>query len=493
MWVALQKITLIVWLTYYSYLYGGYGVNNGTGYDDAYILSLPSFTWVKAWPTDKTQAYPHGGCSANVINRDQMIIIGGWFPDSDQCDSPNSQGQHNMNLGYNGPSNTLWDKYDPSVSMYFVPTPVVSAIGGGPTGGATATKPASWANPDLSVYFDRVPTFTARAATRSIPSSTASPSSTGDPKKTNVGAIAGGVVGGLVVLIVILSLILFCLSRRKKALKNKGEKKSNPSPPPAELAATSPAQEMPSPGTSKYMSIQSQAASPGIHPAYADHSMHSRSPSNDHHTPVFPYPLQQHQSHSPTNTPSHPSPYNSEFPPQTYQQPNGFAPYSDNPNAHDTHNYNPNAYPQSDLQSHYSYPTPHSPSHPPFIPVQQAQIYYPPPPDRSHPPSSNQRGSPSGTQYSGDTENGPLPPSTTNTPAQFYAQPVPVRGPHIMSGGANGGASLTPGGHSGEGNFQEGGGSLRGSGFQEGGGSLRGSVDSRRRMGRGRFVEVDHM
>lgn len=118
--------------SYNIYLYGGFGVENVTGYDDAYILSLPSFKWIKAWPTDNnTQAYPHGGCTANVINRDQMLVIGGWFTASDQCDSENSQGQHNMNLGYNGPKNTLWDKYDPSVSKYFVPTPVISAIGGG--------------------------------------------------------------------------------------------------------------------------------------------------------------------------------------------------------------------------------------------------------------------------------------------------------------------------------------------------------------------------
>jgi hypothetical protein len=244
-----------------------------------------------------------------------------------------------------------------------------------------------------------------------------------------------------------------------------------------------------SPGTSKYMSIQSQSGSPGIHPAYAaDHSVHSRSPSNDYHTPVFPYPV-QHQSHSPTVATSYPSPYNSEFPPQTYQQPNGYAPYSDNPATNDAQNYNSNTYAQSDRQSQHSYPTPHSPSHPPFAPVQQPQVYYPPPPERSQPPYSNQRGTPDGTQYSGDTANGPQPPSTTNTPAQFYAQPVPVRGPHVMSGGA----SLSPGGHGGDGSFQESVGNLRGSGFQEGGGSLRGSVDSRRRMGRGRFVEVDHM
>lgn len=461
-------------LTYDSYLYGGFGFGNVTGYDDAYILSLPSFTWINVF--NKTQGNPHGGCTANVINRDQMIILGGWFTDSDQCDSPNSQGQHNMNLGYNGPSNTLWDKYDPKVTKYFVPTPVVSAIGGGPTGGATVTKPATWDNPDLSIYFNRVPTFGARAATRTVPTNTANPSSTGEAKKTNVAAIAGGVVGGLAALIVILSLILFCLHRRKKALKNK-EKDKTPTPPPAELAATSPIQEMPSPGNPKYMSIPSQP-SPSLHPAYAgDHSTHSRTPSNDYHTPTSTYPLQQHHSTSPTTAAPFPSPYNTEYHQQNYTQQNGYPPYSDHSHPHDNQSYDPNSYAHSDQQTQYSYPTPHSPSHPPFAPAQQHQVYYPPPPERSQHSYSHQTGTPDGTQYSSDTESSPLPPSTTNTPAQFYAQPVPVRGPQVMSGGAG----LSPNSQGGD------------NGFQEGGGSLRGSVDSRRRMGRGRFVEVDHM
>lgn len=130
--LSAKEGTVDVFLTFSSYLYGGFGIENVTGFDDAYILSLPSFTWIKAWPTDNNiQPYPHGGCTANAVNRDQMIVIGGWFPTADVCDSPNSQGQHNMNLGYNGPARTLWDKYDPKVETYFVPTPVISAIGGG--------------------------------------------------------------------------------------------------------------------------------------------------------------------------------------------------------------------------------------------------------------------------------------------------------------------------------------------------------------------------
>jgi hypothetical protein len=34
-------------LTLRSYLYGGASIGDGVGYGDVYILSLPSFTWIK--------------------------------------------------------------------------------------------------------------------------------------------------------------------------------------------------------------------------------------------------------------------------------------------------------------------------------------------------------------------------------------------------------------------------------------------------------------
>jgi hypothetical protein len=63
------------------------------------------------------------------------MVIGGWFPNSTftDCDSADTQGQHNMVLGGNSgkQDNAIWDKYDPKLSSYAVPTMVVSAIGGG--------------------------------------------------------------------------------------------------------------------------------------------------------------------------------------------------------------------------------------------------------------------------------------------------------------------------------------------------------------------------
>lgn len=120
-----------------SYLYGGFGFPDPLAFNDVYILSLPSFKWIKAYNLDPSAPSPdpagHGGCSANVVNHDQMIIIGGWFGQqgAPQCDSPDTQGLHNMILGNNTAKGAIWDQYDPKLSKYEVPAAIISAIGGG--------------------------------------------------------------------------------------------------------------------------------------------------------------------------------------------------------------------------------------------------------------------------------------------------------------------------------------------------------------------------
>ncbi|KAF1940761.1 hypothetical protein EJ02DRAFT_423610 [Clathrospora elynae] len=401
------------------YLYGGYGFSR-PAFDDAYILSIPSFTWIKVYPTDGNDSVPstfgHGGCSANVVNHAQMLVMGGWFPSYDKCDSPESQGQHNMVLGYNGKAGKLWDKYDPELSHYVVPSPIIAAIGGGPTGGATVTKPSTWGHPDLATYYTLKPTFSSRAATRSVPPATSSPSS-GSPKKTSVAAIAGGTAGGLAVLIVILGLILFCLHRRKKALKKEGgqnEPPPPPPPPPAELAVTSISHEMSSSIASKYVSIhdQSEPVAMSNYPNY--YQQHSRSASHEYN-----------------------SPYSAQEPPLYGSAPN-FA-YNSSSEGHLQREDQQRAhFPQS--QGQYTYPTPTSPRQSPDDAIQQqVPIYYPPPadaatrPQHSQPSFSEQRGSLTGTQFIGDGQ----PPniSMTTTPAHFYAQPVSCGSPGTDDGG----------------------------------------------------------
>jgi hypothetical protein len=65
------------------------------------------------------------------IDHAQILVIGGWFPLYDKCDAPQGQGQHNMVPGYNGGDAKLWDKFNPQLDDYVVPSPIINAIGGG--------------------------------------------------------------------------------------------------------------------------------------------------------------------------------------------------------------------------------------------------------------------------------------------------------------------------------------------------------------------------
>lgn len=421
--------------SYNVYLYGGFGFDGTPAFDDVYILSMPSFTWIKAFPTDGSDSKPatagHGGCSANTINRAQMLIIGGWFPLFNDCDTPGGQGQHNMVLGYNGGEHKLWDKYDPQLTNYVVPSPITSVIGGGATGGATKTAPATWGHPDLVTYFTLKPTFSARVATRLLPSATGTLSG-GDSSDTDAGAIAGGVVGGLAALIGVLALVIFCLRRRKKALKVQEIHPFSPPPPPVELAATPVPQEMAAfSEASKYVQLHEQADSIALsnYPGHAQH--HSPSGSHDYDPS---YPAQSPPSYG------HPSPYGSPT-----QSAFNHSPY----NAHNSPPATWNqqlAYPQSaaTAQGRCSYPAPTTPqlSHNDVI-QQQVPVYYPgpnnPPSHSSHsshsPRSasyfSDHRGSQTGTPYSGEGQSHSRTTSAINTPSQFYAQPVLSNSPRL--------------------------------------------------------------
>ena len=62
----------------------GFGANS-TGFDDVYILSIPTFTWVQVYPDKnkprkKSEEYPHYDLTCTVIRNSQMLVIGGQFP-----------------------------------------------------------------------------------------------------------------------------------------------------------------------------------------------------------------------------------------------------------------------------------------------------------------------------------------------------------------------------------------------------------------------------
>ncbi|KAK4123424.1 hypothetical protein N657DRAFT_463263 [Parathielavia appendiculata] len=215
--------------SYNIYLYGGVGMPPNTGgFDDVYVLTIPSFQWIKMYPTDGslTGEYGHHSLSCNVIDGAQMIIIRGTFPNRDHCDVPEQYGVHNMDMGQQNEEKALWKIFVTNITKYAVPEPIIAAIGGSADGGATKTVPdAGFDSSDLRVLMTRKAHIPSRTPTRP-PAPIRTP---GQGKHLSTGAIAGIAVGGTVAL-VSLALAVIILIRRRRYLLSDSQPQPNYAP-----------------------------------------------------------------------------------------------------------------------------------------------------------------------------------------------------------------------------------------------------------------------
>ncbi|KAK1750750.1 autophagy-related protein 3 [Echria macrotheca] len=256
--------------SYNIYLYGGAGMPPDTaGFDDVYILTIPSFQWIKLYPDgDKTGQYPHHSLSCNVISGAQMLIIGGTFPLGSQCDVPDQFGSHNLDLGEQNPDHAPWKLFLPSLTHPAVPPLIASAVGGSADGGATKTAPsAGFSNPDLKVLMTRKANIPTRTPTRSIPDPSESAKS--GAAALPGGAIAGIAVGGAVAVFCVVGLLTWFIRRRRHR-----------------------AREASSHGVTKCMSNVPPGATPWS-PGSAVTAVASYTPSSPHPTsPFLPRPVE---------------------------------------------------------------------------------------------------------------------------------------------------------------------------------------------------------
>ena len=219
-------------------------------------------------------------------------------------------------------------------------------------------------------------------------------------------------MGGLAALIAILCLILFCLHRKKKAKKEKEEQPAEP-PPPVELEVTTPPQEMPTTTMGKYM------------PAYQQQEQHSpHSGVTSLHSPHSVYAQQSSVSASPPHATPYGSPHHTSYAQPAYPETS----HSRSPSQENAQ--------FSTMDTRYSqqgHPSPRSPSHFPYAPPQEAQLYYPPPREPAYQTplvSPATYGGYAPVQYQDNVLSplSPPPVSTMPTPTQFYARPAPVAG-----------------------------------------------------------------
>ncbi|EED11581.1 conserved hypothetical protein [Talaromyces stipitatus ATCC 10500] len=129
------------------YIYGGYDGNDleHTPFNDVYILSLPTFTWTRAYVGSDNDG--RSGHQCIRVLPDQMLVVGGEFKDPTHC----LPVLRNFNL------NTLdfQNEYIPSeYASYEVPLPVIEVIGGNGNGSALHTSPVVWSNEALQSVFN---------------------------------------------------------------------------------------------------------------------------------------------------------------------------------------------------------------------------------------------------------------------------------------------------------------------------------------------------
>ncbi|KAF4463600.1 ring finger b [Fusarium albosuccineum] len=191
------------------YMFGGQDLPFGsqTQYDDMYILTIPSFTWIKVDQKGTNMPAARAGHSCAMYDG-QMVVVGGVGQDI-ECDpgmyvfdATSLEWQDKFRAaGHNSdhhPDNfVLAGSYG-----YQVPEAVRRVVGGDSDGRATATTPAAGPATDGPFLTGKPPVFTiTQGATATVQvgetgTSTASPEDD-DKGEVNGGLVAAGVVAGI--------------------------------------------------------------------------------------------------------------------------------------------------------------------------------------------------------------------------------------------------------------------------------------------------------
>ena len=204
------------------YIYGGYDGLSASDEpsDDVWILSIPSFTWVKAYSGNK--AHGRSGHRCVTPYPDQMFVIGGIHQNQAECVEGGIIQIFNLN------KLEFQDTYDPNTwSEYQVPSAVIKAIGGNPQGGATQT--ATWSDSALGGVFSRK---YAQQITQyyPYPSDGSSPStSSSGSSGISKGAIIGISVAAVVICLLLIILIILLFRRRRIIHSTTSEKSATSS------------------------------------------------------------------------------------------------------------------------------------------------------------------------------------------------------------------------------------------------------------------------
>lgn len=209
-------------------------------YDDTWILSIPSFTWMEVDTSKQSVPPGRSGHTCNIWDG-QMVVVGGYvgdigceypgtyvfnvsslewqnnfIPTSDEAKNPQSQQEPQIGKTYGLPGSY----------GYEVPSQLQSAIGGGPSGGATATSPnvGATAGPLATGTPLSYPvsggTEPSGGSSNSGGNSGSNKGSNGNNGSNQVGAIVAGVIAGVAGIVAIyLAFVAVIYRKRMKEYK----------------------------------------------------------------------------------------------------------------------------------------------------------------------------------------------------------------------------------------------------------------------------------
>ncbi|OTA94145.1 hypothetical protein M434DRAFT_30317 [Hypoxylon sp. CO27-5] len=196
------------------FMYGGWNPILPQYYDEVWVLSIPSFTWIKV----NAGVSPRFGHTCHLVGNRQMLTSGGLGDNPPNGCDWKWRGVAILDL-----YEVIWgEHFTVDSPPYQVSPRIFQVIGGGPGGGAEKMLPdGGWSSTSIANLFTRT---TDQNAPFSPLGFVDEKNSSGRSSNVSKGIIAGSVVGGLT--FVSLVIIGFFLSRRGSKRKKRDTTKT---------------------------------------------------------------------------------------------------------------------------------------------------------------------------------------------------------------------------------------------------------------------------
>ena len=201
------------------YVFGGWGNSFGGSDGNVYVLSLPSFRWIRV-NEDSNRRLRH---RCNLLGNHTMLVVGGVQPIGQQVMPPDGTGcdtspMFAQGLGMFSLNNHTWTtNYNPSegAAPYGIHPSISNVIGGNENGSAAMQTPAGgFSTPALGTLLGAHQDLANAVGTIPNTKST-SPTST---KHLTAGVIAGIVIAAIAGLAILLTMPFVSLRRRRVRL-----------------------------------------------------------------------------------------------------------------------------------------------------------------------------------------------------------------------------------------------------------------------------------